>query len=195
MFFAIIAPEVVALNAWRLYRAAKILMKSVNYARVTTPSSRTVHLSFSGLLSTVFLAIFGIPDRLRLLLRHRSEIDTAKQEQLHSRNDSLHTQLHQDKLPWTIDVAFYAISGGCVLGTSFGVGDTLSKKGIKYLAQHRPRSLISAQEAVLQDPSKASGLAKPITCIQALWFCSQCTTRLSQIMAISLIELNTFGKF
>lgn len=40
--------------------------------------------------------------------------------------------------------------------------------------------LLPLQRAVLQDPSKASGLAKLITCAQALWFYSQCIARLRQ---------------
>lgn len=190
-----IAPELVALKAWLQYRDAKDLMITVNRLRGTTPPSRTLYEKLIGLSSNVFLSIFGIPDRVRMLLRHRSEYVTAKQDQLHSRNNSLHAHVHEDKLPWTIDVAFYAISGGCVLGTRYGVGETLSKFGIERLAEREPRSLLPAQEAVLQDPSKASGLVKLITCVQALWFCSQCITRLSQSMAVSLIELNTFGKF
>lgn len=130
-----------------------------------------------------------------MLLRYCSETVTAKQDELYLRNNSLLAQLHQDKLPLTLDVAFYAISGECVSRTHYGVGETLTRRGIHWLARHRPEILLPAQEAVLQDSSKASGLAEQITCIQALWFCLQCITRLSQSMAVSLIELNTFGKF
>lgn len=50
---------------------------------------------------------------------------------------------------------------------------------------------ISAQ--TIKDKSKANGLAKGLICIQALWFCAQFVTRLSQRLPISLLELNTFA--
>jgi hypothetical protein len=64
---------------------------------------------------------------------------------------------------------------------------------IQELAKTDPKCLLPLQRAVLQDPSKASGLAKFLTCAQALWFCAQCVARLSRNMAISLLELNTFA--
>jgi hypothetical protein len=74
-----------------------------------------------------------------------------------------------------------------------GAAKTLNLRGLQRIAEHDCARLLPIQEAVLQDPSKASGLAKSITCVQALWFCSQCVARLSQNMAISLLELNTFS--
>lgn len=70
---------------------------------------------------------------------------------------------------------------------------TLSHVAFVDLARFNRKDLLPSQQAVLQDPSKASGLAKFITCTQASWFCSQCIARLSQEMAISLLELNTFA--
>jgi hypothetical protein len=69
----------------------------------------------------------------------------------------------------------------------------LSFRGFVNLAHYDSKRLLPLQRAVLQDPSKASGLAKLITCAQAFWFCSQCIARLSQNMAVSLLELNTFA--
>lgn len=48
-------------------------------------------------------------------------------------------------------------------------------------------------ENEIRDKSKASALAKTLVCIQAGWFCVQCIARLSQGLAISLLELNTFA--
>ena len=70
---------------------------------------------------------------------------------------------------------------------------TLNYADFAILAEKDPTALLPLQRSVLQDPSKASGLAKFITCAQAFWFCSQCIARLSQNMAISLLELNTFA--
>lgn len=101
--------------------------------------------------------------------------------------------LDNDTLPWTIDIAFYAISGAVVLEDDCEPDLTMGDKNIYYLAQHEAAALKPIQRAALQNPGKASVLAKMITCTQALWFCSQCIARLSQNMAISLIELNTFA--
>ncbi|KAK3955675.1 hypothetical protein QBC32DRAFT_367538 [Pseudoneurospora amorphoporcata] len=45
----------------------------------------------------------------------------------------------------------------------------------------------------IQDKSKGNTLAKALVCLQASWFCAQCFTRFAQGLAISLLELNTFG--
>lgn len=190
---AIIAPEIVALNPWMQYRAAKYMTKTVNTQRHTRLSSRASRQRCLSLLSVIFLAVFGIPDRLRMFFPHRPESLVNEQEKIRSRKNNFHAQLREDKLPWTMDVAFYAVGGGCVTRSRHGVGETLSHEGIVYEAMHHPKNLLPVQEAILQDPSKASGLVKLITCIQVLWFCSQCATRLAQNMAVSLIELNTFA--
>ena len=100
--------------------------------------------------------------------------------------------MERDELPWAMDTAFYALSGG---GIKLFEGDTrtLGYWAFRQLARIDRKSLLPLQRAVLQDLSKASGLAKFITCAQAFWFCSQCIARLSQDMAISLLELNTFA--
>ena len=48
-------------------------------------------------------------------------------------------------------------------------------------------------EEDIKSKSKASGFAKTLVCIQALWFIAQCITRLAQHIPISFLELNTFG--
>jgi hypothetical protein len=100
--------------------------------------------------------------------------------------------MERDELLWAMDTAFYALSGG---GIRLFEGDTrtLGYWAFRQLARIDRKSLLPLQRAVLQDLSKASGLAKFITCAQAFWFCSQCIARLSQDMAISLLELNTFA--
>lgn len=91
-----------------------------------------------------------------------------------------------------MDTAFYALSGGAIAFIDDDTS-TLTYKAFSDLAKVDCKSLLPLQRAVLQDPSKASGLAKFITCTQAFWFCSQCIARLSEDMAISLLELNTFA--
>jgi hypothetical protein len=193
---AIIAPELVALNAWLQYRRSNRLMRNVNRLRGLTqiPTGTFFRRLWDGVGTYAGKAVFAllsVPDLLRMIVRHRGEILATKRERRQGRISRLQTQLDNDTLPWTIDVAFYAISGAAILDESERV--TMDDYHISVLARHKAAALIPLHRAALQNPGKASVLAKMITCTQALWFCSQCIARLSQNMAISLIELNTFA--
>lgn len=190
---AVIAPEVVALNAWVQYREARDLMMEVNRIRRTPPVSQAFWHRCLSLGSNALSALIDLPGQLRMMLRHRDEAKRNEEEERQRKNDDRHIRMRGDVLPWDIETAFFALSGGCVIANDLGLGGTLNTKGIKHLARQRPESLITVQGAVIQNPSKSSGLAKVITCAQALWFCSQCIARLSQDMAISLLELNTIA--
>lgn len=191
---AIIAPEIVALNAWTQYDDARCLVKTVNHLRGLASKSRNGRLrALGGHLLMLCVAPLRIADYLRMLLWFQPDLRTQEREERQSRNDKLLSQLDNDELPWTMDTAYYALCGGAIVVSDYGMGDTLAIGGVYWLAKHHPKFLIPLQRAALQDPSKASGLAKLIVCIQALWFCSQCIARLSQNLALSLIELNTFA--
>jgi hypothetical protein len=144
-------------------------------------------------LGKALFAVLSIPDWLRMFLVHNKDMRESKRVQRHAQIAKLHAQLDKDILPWTIGMAFYAISGAVVIEDEYGKDLIIEARGIRYLAELKSTALLPIQRAALQDPSKASGLTKLITCTQALWFCSQCIARLSQNMAISLIELNTFA--
>ena len=198
---AIIAPEVVALNAWLQYRDATDLMHTVNIRRglykARQSESRLRRLLqylryMMGKMGMLCLSPVLVADRLRMLLRHNDASRAFEREQRRLRiNDAL-ARLERDELPWALDTAFYALSGGGIILIDRDTG-TLNDWALRRLTTTDRKSLLPLQRAVLQDPSKASGLAKFITCAQALWFCSQCIARLSQDMAISLLELNTFA--
>ncbi|KAL8892827.1 MAG: hypothetical protein Q9192_005549 [Flavoplaca navasiana] len=70
---------------------------------------------------------------------------------------------------------------------------TLTSDGIRFLMEHERSAVPSITAEEIMDKSKADGLKKTLVCAQALWFCFQCLTRLSQSLPISLLELNTFG--
>lgn len=198
---AVIAPELVALNAWLQYRRANELMKGVNRLRGLDPPSSTPramrtlqHLRWVGTyLGKAFFAVLSIPDWLRMTFHHRRDFRMFERERHQSHVVGLQTQLDKDVVPWTITTAFYAISGAIILVDDCEKDLVLGTLGFRYLARHNATALIPIQRAALQNPGKASVLAKMITCAQALWFCSQSIARLSQNMAISLIELNTFA--
>jgi hypothetical protein len=199
---AIIAPELVALNAWLQYRRAKRLMKRINGSRGLDPPlspRRTLQTlqRLPGLtgayLGKAVIAVLSIPDWLRMTFRHRGDMRTSKREQRQARIVDLHTQMDKDTIPWTLSTAFYAISGAVLLESDHEKDLAILDDELELLATKNPTNLIPIQRAALQDPGRASGLAKMITCTQAFWFCSQCIARLSQNLAISLIELNTFA--
>lgn len=50
---------------------------------------------------------------------------------------------------------------------------------------------ISVQQ--IRDKSKADSLTKTLVCLQAVWFCVQCFSRLAYGLPLSLLELNTFA--
>jgi hypothetical protein len=70
---------------------------------------------------------------------------------------------------------------------------TLTWDGMCLLAKYCPEAIPDIPVDQINDQSKANGLAKVFVCLQALWFCFQCITRLSFHLSISLLELNTFG--
>ena len=70
---------------------------------------------------------------------------------------------------------------------------TLNLATLNFLASEEPGTLHPVRIAASQNPGQSSGIVKTLTCVQAAWFCSQCISRMSNGMAISLLELNTFA--
>ncbi len=112
------------------------------------------------------------------------------------------TSLKKRRHPWTMTHSFYAIMGGFTFDTSDAEPNFLPKhrsrlcisvNGLSYIAKKAPELIPDIAEKQIKDKSKADSLAKFIVCLQALWFCVQCITRVSQRKAISLLELNTFA--
>jgi len=108
-------------------------------------------------LGTATFALLDIPDRLRMLTCHGSDRRQSQQEQRRARDEILYTQLENGQLPWTMETAFYAAGGGCVLASDFGVAEPLSRRGLRELINLVDRKdLVLIQKAAMQDPSKAS---------------------------------------
>ena len=143
----------------------------------------------------------------RSKLRHHIEIDEADAElrEGSSKPTTLpdgKTSLKKRRHPWTMTHSFYAIMGGFAFDASDAEPNFLpnhrsrlciSVYGVSYIAKKAPYSIPDMAEKDIKDKSKADSLAKFIVCLQALWFCVQCITRVSQRKAISLLELNTFA--
>ncbi|KAI4265644.1 MAG: hypothetical protein L6R38_009271, partial [Xanthoria sp. 2 TBL-2021] len=70
---------------------------------------------------------------------------------------------------------------------------SLTSDGFKFLLRHSHQSVPNISTSQIWDKSKADRLKKTLVCAQAIWFCTQCITRLVQSLPVSLLELNTFG--
>ncbi|KAK1782983.1 hypothetical protein QBC45DRAFT_175388 [Copromyces sp. CBS 386.78] len=73
---------------------------------------------------------------------------------------------------------------------------TITSRGLECLRNNGYGHLIPTRFLeYIRDKSKGNTMAKTLVCIQASWFCIQCLTRFAQglSLAISLLELNTFG--
>ncbi|KAI7533001.1 hypothetical protein KC331_g13288 [Hortaea werneckii] len=206
VILALIAPEVVALNAWAQLREAKRLCKIVNDALASnknkTQSSNDEQitiinpkkqLSYYAILTKLFLGPILVLDRLRMLLWHKISLQDTKR----TRKGNLAGQTNEAEASsqlWTLTTAFYALSGGLTIKSQdSGLAHlTLSPKMIDQLCAQHPECLRHIREPEIVDRSKVSWIAKAIVCGQSLWFCSQCISRVSMDSAITLLELNTF---
>lgn len=167
------------------YRNAKELQRQINKSRPPKESF------FRSCLNTTAFAFFA-PIRI-LDWTRRSGSSSSSREGRTLRQAELRTQMDDINLPWTMEMAFYALSGGCIYRSKDGDHFALQKPAIVWLAESEPETLLPLQRAVLQSLGRANGIAKAVTCVQALWFCSQCIARLGDGLAVSLLELNTFA--
>lgn len=167
------------------YRNAKDLMQRVNENRPPKESF------FRRCLNTAAFAFFA-PIRVIDWARRAGDRSLTR-EQATLREAENNAQRDDINLSWTMSTAFYALSGGCIHHSRDGEQSVLQKDAIAWLAEAEPETLLPLQRAALQSLGGANGVAKAVTCIQALWFCSQCIARLSEDLAVSLLELNTFA--
>ena len=103
---------------------------------------------------------------------------------------------------WTHVHSFFALMGGFVFDTSGATPNflldgttrlSIRPEGLHYIAENAPSLLPDISEEDIRDKSKADGLAKFLVCLQAIWFCTQCISRIAQGQVISFLELNTFA--
>jgi hypothetical protein len=131
-----------------------------------------------------------------MLTRHMVDLRSFSTELKNLHKDRLDVEMHDTREPWTMQMAFHALSGTCVYRSKYTTGKTmiaLDLDTMMFLAFKEPETLMPVRMAALQNPGQSSGIVKIVTCIQAAWFCSQCIARVSSGMAISLLELNTFA--
>ncbi|KAF2278252.1 uncharacterized protein EI97DRAFT_492768 [Westerdykella ornata] len=108
------------------------------------------------------------------------------------RSSSLGTR--EKRKPWTMEQAFFAVSGGyAVDSSSFNPHPrlTFTVPGIRFLAQIG--LLPDDPPEVVTDKSKADYAAKILVCLQAGWFFVQCIARLVQRLPLTLLEVHVLA--
>ncbi|THX69538.1 hypothetical protein D6D05_08975 [Aureobasidium pullulans] len=182
----LLAPEIVAWNAWEQYRTA---------SRIT----QVVHKAYPPALTSPWYKLFWASCKRAPRRWFSTGVDTRECLDSQIPLSSLNPDPSAHRHPWTLTHGFYAVMGGFViqardLGPSYGTGAfMLSERGINFLVETMPESIPNIPESEILDKSKASTLTKIIVCLQALWFCIQCIARLSQGASISFLELNVLG--
>ncbi|RMZ19384.1 hypothetical protein D0859_16622 [Hortaea werneckii] len=150
-------------------------------------------LSRYAILTKLVLGPALMLDKLRMLLWHKLGLQNAKRIRKGNLAGQTNAAEASSQL-WTLTTAFYALSGGLTIShRDSGLAHlTLSPKMIDRLCAQDPECLRHVREPEIIDRSKVSWIAKAIVCGQSLWFCSQCISRVSTDLAITLLELNTF---
>ncbi|KAL8760987.1 MAG: hypothetical protein Q9184_002857 [Pyrenodesmia sp. 2 TL-2023] len=176
LLLGIFAPELVAFIAWQQRQEASKLCRTVRevYGQRQRPGLLNIlRQSLQGDLSSAPVED-KTPPSPEVTVPNRSE--------------------------WEIVHGFYVLMGGFTLASAGpsilpnGVAQaTITPDGLRFLLQHEPDALPDITASQIRDKSKADGLKKMLVCTQALWFCVQCITRLSQSLPVSLLELNTIG--
>ena len=209
---ALIAPELVAFVAWQVslihshhefqadfvtprnqYREAKEVVKAVNESRGIPQRPWRSIRSFVGKACWVLLTPIHFLDKQRMSTYHPESQSRFDAEIAQSR-ERRHGNANVDHGgPWTTAMGFYAACGGLVGRRDHGTPKALTVPWIVHIAKTEPHLLPILHHDEIIDKSKASILAKLITCIQAFWFCTSCVARLCSGNAISVLELNTFG--
>lgn len=182
LLIGLFAPEIVAYIAWQQRLEAESLWRHLQiqyHQRNVSKWSQIVTRLFRGRVtnaSTAKASVDVLPQSPMIAQSHRSELDLVH--------------------------GFYALMGGFTMTSDRPEGTflprgltraTVTPSGLRFLLQHEPQALPDITAEQIRDKSKADGLKKTLVCAQALWFCVQCISRLSESLPISLLELNTVG--
>lgn len=181
LFLGLFAPELVAYVAWQQWQEARKLRQDI---RAVYGQDKIA----SGL------------DRIRQYLGSIRSVNTASHEPAKISPPPSPKVDRPVRSEWTLVHGFYALMGGFAFASPSGTvlpndltRATITPSGLRFLLELTPEALPDITADQIKDKSKADGLKKTIVCIQALWFCIQCITRVSQSLPVSLLELNTVG--
>ena len=103
--------------------------------------------------------------------------------------------------------AFYAVMGGFAFYGPFNDNTPKSLfeistnprsnvevaefEALVYIMEHFPHVIINITEDYILDRAASSSLGKALLIVQVVWFCTNCTSRLSQGLPLSLLEVST----
>ena len=214
MFIAIVLPEAALFAAWSQWWAAKDLRDEINRLgqQISGPRrfstfakwerSECVACNPCNKLDELVNKVEDPTIRRQkhenceCLDESRTEDNVPNETNMES---SQHRDVHAHLLdkskafaPWTMDQAFFAVSGGIALDTSpfwHRPYMSLTPNGIILLAEMGLLPRFSQQDA--QDRSRADAIAKSITCLQASWFFIQGVARVCAGLPLTLLELHT----
>ncbi|THY63009.1 hypothetical protein D6C97_03051 [Aureobasidium pullulans] len=160
LVLGLLAPELVAWNAWEQYRKASRITQKVYQTYPRTPTSTWYRRAWQYLTQALS---FRIP--LDPVIDQEMSLESASSPPLR-------------RHCWTLTHGFYAAMGGfAIQAENLGLGHpeemttlVLDEAGLLYLLDKLPEVFPDLPESEILDKSKASTLAKSIVCLQALWF-------------------------
>ncbi|KAK5746853.1 hypothetical protein LTR17_000483 [Elasticomyces elasticus] len=190
LIIGLFAPELVAWTAFQQNKDAVELTRHMETVLNQKHSRRT----FPDLLKRLFSCVVARKEEANGTQASFYLLLEGNLREIKSENIRRH--------PWTVVHSHFALMGGFAIDLPKsdhnivpGNPDRirLTVEGLKLMTSIDLKLLPDISREAIQDKSKASPLAKTIVCLQALWFCVQCITRLVQGLSISLLELNTFA--
>lgn len=214
MFIAILLPEVVLYSAWSQWWAARDLRNEINRLgqQISGPTRFTTFAKWERSECVAcnpcnkldeFTDMFRDPTTRRQKHKNCECLDESRTEDDPPNDTNVESSQHRDVqanlldqpkafAPWTMDQAFFAVSGGVAIDTSpftHRPYTSLTPSGIVLLAEIGLLPRFSEQDA--QDRSRADAIAKSITCLQASWFFIQGLARVRAGLPLTLLELHT----
>ncbi|KAK3632039.1 hypothetical protein LTR22_020779 [Elasticomyces elasticus] len=190
LIIGLFAPELVAWTAFQQNKDAVELTRHMD----TILNQKHSRSTFADLLKRLFCCIVARKEEADDTQATSYVLLEGNLREIKSKSIRRH--------PWTIVHSHFALMGGFAIDLPASDHNIVPGKperlrltieGLKLMASIDPKLLPDISREAIQDKSKASPLAKTIVCLQALWFCVQCITRLIQGLSISLLELNTFA--
>ena len=214
MFLAIVLPEVVLFSAWSQWWAAKDLKDEVNRLgqQIPGPTRSTTFAKWERNECVACNPCKKLEECANSLedptIRSQKHENCECLDGFRAKDNapidtnvenSQHRDVHANVVdkpkafaPWTMDQAFFVISGGVAIDTSLFWHRpymSLTPKGIVLLAEIGLLPRFSKQHA--QDRSRADAIAKSISCLQASWFFIQGVARVCAGLPLTLLELHT----
>jgi hypothetical protein len=102
-------------------------MEHVNRQRnPKPPQKRDLQETYIDFIGEIFPASLRTLDRLRMIICHMSTWRSLSKEQKDARKNRLDAKLHNTQEPWTMQMAFYALSGTCIYRSEYTTGSTSS---------------------------------------------------------------------